>query len=78
MRPEAAERGMTRPLKPIPLFEQGPGESDGRFLRRVEKLTKVGVLQSSVGAHPVTRRRARSLLLAGRVGSRKSRITVTS
>ncbi|XP_043196231.1 coiled-coil domain-containing protein 137-like isoform X4 [Amphibalanus amphitrite] len=40
VRPEAAERGMTRPLKPIPLFEQGPGESDGRFLRRVEKLTK--------------------------------------
>ncbi|XP_043196222.1 coiled-coil domain-containing protein 137-like isoform X1 [Amphibalanus amphitrite] len=46
VRPEAAERGMTRPLKPIPLFEQGPGESDGRFLRRVEKLTKERIHQS--------------------------------
>lgn len=38
---EAPTKGMTRPLKPIPLFEQGPNESDCKFLKRVEKMTKV-------------------------------------
>ncbi|XP_037081602.1 coiled-coil domain-containing protein 137-like [Pollicipes pollicipes] len=43
---ETPEKGMSRPLKPIPLFEQRPNESDFKFLRRVEKMTKERIQQS--------------------------------
>lgn len=43
---ETPGKGMTRPLKPIPLFEQKPNESDNKFLKRVEKMTKERIQQS--------------------------------
>lgn len=43
---EAPAKGMTRPLKPIPLFEQKHNESDNKFLKRVEKMTKERIQQS--------------------------------
>jgi len=44
--PATPVKGMTRPLKPIPLFEQKPGESDNKFLKRVQKMTKARIQQS--------------------------------
>ena len=34
------ERGMTRPLKPVPIFKQQKGETDNEFMRRVHKETE--------------------------------------
>lgn len=38
--------GMKRPLKPIPVFRQNPGESQKRFFNRMEKTAK-GVIERS-------------------------------
>lgn len=36
----APVKGMTRPMKPVPVFEQRPNESDEKFLKRVDRMTK--------------------------------------
>ena len=38
--------GMKRPLKPIPVFRQNPGESQKRFFNRMERTAK-GVIERS-------------------------------
>ncbi|KAK2727630.1 hypothetical protein QYM36_008199 [Artemia franciscana] len=35
--------GMTRPLKPIPVFQQKQGESDDKFLRRCDQISKAHI-----------------------------------
>ncbi|KAI0223386.1 hypothetical protein LSAT2_025416 [Lamellibrachia satsuma] len=35
--PVVKERGMTRPLKPVPDFKQGPRESESHFMHRIER-----------------------------------------
>ena len=39
--------GMSRPLKPIPVFKQEPGETQRRFFNRME--TTVQVLELKIG-----------------------------
>ena len=34
-------KGMKRPLKPIPVFRQNPGESQRRFFNRMERSVQV-------------------------------------
>ncbi len=42
LRYETKLPGMKRPLRPVPVFKQRPGESEKRFLNRVEVTCKVG------------------------------------
>ena len=36
--------GMSKPLKPIPIFQQKPGEKERQFFRRVNQQVSVSIL----------------------------------
>ncbi len=38
---EPRQAGMDKPVKPVPVYRQRPGESEEQFMDRVEKSTKV-------------------------------------
>jgi hypothetical protein len=40
--------GMVRPLKPIPVFKQEPGETQRRFFNRMETTVQVGLKQGTL------------------------------